>query len=220
MHTPVTHTAVTSHDRPTAASRPQAQARTQASQADSLDLDTRWTGQTDRAAIGIEIDLLVVQTVSRSRPLATTQKQREGPGSIRSTVRSTRYPLGTMSARKLRDILFRSLDRDEQLLLAVTLCTADADEASTSDLPVLGVTTLHLFCWLQETASDRRPRHPSIDQQWHSEGQVRAALVRLKNRGLVRGTPPRSEEGGASQWRTTPKAGTFLRERLLFRDAA
>jgi hypothetical protein len=125
-----------------------------------------------------------------------------------------------MSARKLRDILFRSLDRDEQLLLAVTLCIAEADEASSSDLPVLGVTTLHLFWWLQEAASDRRRGHPGINQEWYSEGEVRAALVRLKRRGLVRGTPPRSEEGGASQWRTTPKAGDFLRERLLFRDAA
>jgi hypothetical protein len=126
----------------------------------------------------------------------------------------------TMRNRKLQDVLFRHLGRDDQLLLAVVLCITECEHASRGNAPVLGVTTWHLFDGLTVAASDRRRGHPSIDSEWATEGELRAALVRLKKRGLLRGTVPADEESGASLWRQTAKAGAYLSERLLFRDAA
>jgi hypothetical protein len=132
-----------------------------------------------------------------------------------------RYPLRTMSTRKLRDILFRSLDRDEQLLLAVTLCKAESEEAAPRGEVVVGVTTWRLYEWLRAAQTDRRRGHPNIDAEWTTDGELRAALVRLKKRGLVRNSVPYQYQGApTSLWRATNEGGAFLRERLLFRDAA
>lgn len=118
-------------------------------------------------------------------------------------------------ARKLSDELFRFSSHDDQLLLAVTLCLTERQHVTSH--PVIGITSEDLWCWL-ETRTGKSGGHPNVDYGWKSIRAVQAALRRLHERGLLRGTPDDDEVSRALLWRPTPRAGDYLAERRLFAE--
>ena len=118
-------------------------------------------------------------------------------------------------ARKLGDELFKFSTPEDQLLLAVTLCLTERQRLTSH--PVIGITSEDLWYWL-ETRTGKSGGHPNVDHRWKSMRAVQAALRRLQERGLLRGTPDDDEVSRALMWRPTPKAGDYLAERRLFAE--
>lgn len=124
-----------------------------------------------------------------------------------------------MRARRLRGELFRLPERDDQLVLATVLCMTETQEAlKGTDQATLGVTSADLFEWLREFAGEP-DGHANVDYRWESVYEVQAALRRLRERRLLRGSRL-DYESSSMMWRPTEAAAEYLSARRLFRDVA